>query len=207
MRGISSDPRVRTWVAERRADGWKRDRIVAASKAGTDGWPIPGESMSNGTFSIIKAALEAAKGEPLEPPTRPARRAGRRQRELQQALKDAEQGGKRNKLIRQQMALQKATGLLEVMDVSDIDFDDRGVVGDTMRRIHDDLAEHQIWLDYQFEQVRARMDDAVKLATIQALREGTAGRTEAEIATMERLAERMQRKLDARLARRSNGSQ
>lgn len=207
MRGISTDPRVRRWVAERRAAGWKRDRIVAASKAGTDGWPIPGESVSNGTFSMIKAALDAARGESLEPPTRPARRAGRRQRELQRALKAADQGGKRNKLIKQEMALQKATALLEVMDVADIDFDDKGVVGNTMRRIHDDLAEHQIWLDYQFERVRARMDDAAKLATIRALEEGTAGRTEAEIATMERLAERMQRKLDARLAQRSNGSQ
>jgi hypothetical protein len=198
---------VRHWVAERQAAGWKRARIVAAAKAGTDGWPIPGESLSLGTVTLIAAALSAAKGEPLEPPTvRPTRRAGKRQRELQAALKEAEQGGKRNKLIRQQMALQRATGLLETMDVADVEFDDRGVVSDTMRRIHEDLAEHQIWVDYQFEQVRTRMDDAAKLSVIRQLEQGTAGRTPAELATMERLRDKMQRKLDARIANRSNAT-
>src|SRR4051794_23524614 len=139
MRNIARDPHVQMWVAARQADGWKRDRIVAASKAGTDGWPLPGESLSNGTFSVINHGLAMAKAEPLEPPTRrPRRRSGKRTRELREEAKLAV-GVQQNKLVKLQMDLQKATNVLELTDVESIVFDNAGVTSDTMRRLHEDL--------------------------------------------------------------------
>ena len=81
--------------------------------------------------------------------------------------------------------------------------DNSAVMGDAMRRLHEDLADLQTWLDYVFEHVRAHMDDAAKLDVIRRLREDTAGRTEAEIATANRLADHLERKIHARLMRRS----
>jgi hypothetical protein len=58
-RSLSHDPAVVRWVRERTVEGWTRDRIVAASKAGTDGWPVEGESLSNGGMTEVRAALAA----------------------------------------------------------------------------------------------------------------------------------------------------
>lgn len=206
MRGITSDPRAIAFVARLQAKGYKRDRIVAASKAGTDGWPIEGESLSNGGMTTIYARLDAASKESLKPPTRPAKRANKRIEALRELEKEAERAGKRTDLIRFQMNLQKATARLEVMDLATFEFDDKNVMSVAMRRIHNDMTDLQIWLDYQFENARVRMDDNAKLAVIRHLEEGKAGRTEAELATMERLRERMERKLLARLAARGNGT-
>lgn len=193
------------WVAERQALGWKRDQIVAASKAGSDGWPLPDGALSNGTLGVIFHGLAMARAEPLEPPKRPKSRAGKRLRELRDQQK-ADAAGKQSKLIKLQMDLQRATNVLELTDIESIEFDDAGIVNDTMRRLHEDLSDLQVWLDYVFEHVRARMDDSAKLEVIRRLREDTAGRTEQELATAERLAERLERKLHAKLMRSTNGT-
>ena len=202
MRNIAKDPHVQMWVAARQRDGWKRDRIVAASKSGSDGWPLPGESLSNGTFSVINHGLAMAAGESLEPPARPRKRSGKRMRDLREQQKSFAEGDARHRLVKLQMDLQKTTNLLELTDVEKIVRDNSAVMGDAMRRLHEDLADLQTWLDYVFEHVRAHMDDAAKLDVIRRLREDTAGRTEAEIATANRLADHLERKIHARLMRR-----
>jgi len=57
---LADDPYVIEWVREQwRKNGWTRDEMVAASKAGTDGWPFPKMSLSNGSVSAIFRAIEA----------------------------------------------------------------------------------------------------------------------------------------------------
>lgn len=56
---LDQNAEVVAWVKRQRERGFNRDAIVTASKAGSDGWPLPGVALSNGTFSKVTRAIES----------------------------------------------------------------------------------------------------------------------------------------------------
>ena len=93
------------------------------------------------------------------------------------------------------------TSLLESINVGAEAVAENGNVADVVGTMLDDLLELQIWMDHTLSQSSAYLDHAKKLAKIRQIREETAGRTPAEIATARRLADKLERRLDHQLER------
>jgi hypothetical protein len=193
---LSEDPAVIEWVAQRRRKGAPSKQIVADSKACRHKWPAPGHALSDGSCAAVYAVLADRERVGRDPEPRPRKRSGRRLREIQ-AARGAGLAG----LIDVQYRIMQMTSLLESIDVGAEAAMEKGNVADVVATMVDDLLELQIWMDHTLSHCSAYLDYAHKLAKIRQLREETAGRTPAEIATARRLADRLERRLDHQLER------
>lgn len=191
-RGLSHNPVVVAWVRDRLADGWDRDQIVAASKANTDDWPLAKKSLSNGTVSEVRAVIAAQEAADTPPPA-PPKQAGRRLR----ALHAQKRAGDDSDLNEASRRLMQAVGVVEGMNL--IEYGIGNADQDTIERIHEELTILATWLDGSLAVVGAHMDDLHIRERIRKLREDTNGRTPAEIETAQRLADRLERKLQRTL--------
>jgi hypothetical protein len=195
MRTLAQDPAVIEWVANRRRDGATSKEIVADSKAGNHNWPIRDAALSDGSCASVFAVLADRERVGRAPEPRPRKTANKRMREIAGARRAGLAG-----LIDVQHRLVQATSLLESIDVGQEASLEEGNVASVVAELVDDLLEHQVWIDHTISQCGAYLDHAKKLAKIRQLREETAGRTAAEIATAHRLADKLERQLDRQLA-------
>jgi hypothetical protein len=193
---LSEDLAVIEWVAQRRRKGATSKEIVADSKAGRHNWPAPGQSLSDGSCAAVYAVLVDRERVGRDPEPRPRKRSGKRMREIQGARRAGLSG-----LIDVQFRIVQMTSLLESIDVGAEAAMENGNVADIVATVLDDLLELQIWMDHTLSQCSAYLDHAGKLAKIRHMREETAGRTPAEIATARRLADKLERQLDHQLER------
>jgi hypothetical protein len=104
-------------------------------------------------------------------------------------------------LIDVQYRIVEMTSLLESINVGAEVASENGHVAAVVATVLDDLLELQIWMDHTLSQCGAYLSHAQKLGKIRQLREETAGRTPAEIATARRLADKLERQLDHQLER------
>jgi hypothetical protein len=192
---LSEDLAVIEWVAQRRRAGALAKEIVADSKAGRHNWPAPGESLSDGSCAAVYSVLADRDRVGRNPEPRPRKRAGKRLREIQAARRAGAEG-----VIDVQYRIVQMTSLLESIDVGREVAAEDGDVASVVATILDDLFELQIWMDHTLSQCGAYLDHARTIAKIRQLREDTAGRTPAEVATAGRLADRLERRLDRELA-------
>jgi hypothetical protein len=194
---LAQEPAVIEWFGMLKAEGMTRDEIVRASQEKTHSWPGGDMRLSNGSAVAIIAVLKDRERRPIvgelkKPPKRP-KRGGRRMREIRERKK---QGGV-SKLIDVQYRIVQLTNQLESIEIEDYELDD--VTQEALKGIYDDLSELQTWMDMALASVERRMEDANLITKIKHLREGTTGRTEEEIRTARRLADRLQRRLEAKL--------
>jgi hypothetical protein len=191
---VTHDADVLEWTRNKIRRGWTRNRIVAASKSGEEGWPAywP-EGLSNGTLSSIRAAIDHVEQyERLSPRKRRPKYSGRRLRELAEqrkregypALVDVQ------RRVNQAMALVDTIDVLPYLDDEDDEF--------VLREMHEDVAELASWADHVIALTSARLTDAEKRETIRKLR-NVSGRTETEARAFLRRADKLEAKLDARL--------
>jgi hypothetical protein len=191
---LAHQPAVIEWVAMRRREGAKAKEIVADSKAGARNWPVPEQSLSDGTLTAVYAVLDDRERVGRAPEPRPQKRAGKRLRAIQESRRAGLEG-----LIDVQYQVVRQTSLLESINVGAEAAAEDGNRADIVAALLDDLLELQIWIDHTLSQSSAYLDHAQKLAKIRQLREETAGRTKAEIATAHRLADKLELKLDRQL--------
>ena len=197
---LAQEPTVIEWVAKRRRQGVASKQIVADSKACAHNWPMPGHALSDGSCAAVYAVLADRERVGRAPEPRPRRRAGNRVRELRRAQQDGLSG-----LIDVQYRIAQMTSLLESINVGSEAAREERDRAEVVAAVVDDLFELQVWMDHTVSQCSAYLDHAQKLAKIRRLREETAGRTQAEIATAHRLADKLERQLDHQLAA-GNGS-
>lgn len=192
---LSEDLAVIEWVAHRRRAGATSKEIVADSKAGRHNWPAPEHSLSDGSCAAVFAVLADRERVGREPEPRPRKRANKRLREIQASRRAGLSG-----MIDVQYRIVQMTSLLESINVADEVVARDGPIAEVVTTVLDDLLELQIWIDHTLSQSSAYLDHAQKLAKIRRLREETAGRTPAEIATSRRLADKLERRLEHTLS-------
>lgn len=192
---LAQEPAVIEWVAKRRRQGAASKQIVADSKACTHNWPAPGHALSDGSCAAVYAVLVDRERVGREPEPRPRKRAGNRIRQIRTAQLAGLTG-----LIDVQFRIAQMTSLLESINVGDEAATEDGNRAEVVATLLDDLFELQVWMDHTVSQCSAYLDHAQKLAKIRRLRDETAGRTPAEIATAQRLADKLERRLDHQLA-------
>jgi hypothetical protein len=184
-------------VVERILDGWVRERIVGASKAGTDGWPVPGRALTNGGFTEVRAALAAL--EHLENDAiKPKKKGSRTGRRLYQ-LSEQKRAGRGGDLFDLQYKLVKMTRELGLYSREDleVELDDDGVTAETISEVFDDLNELEMQVGMLRAFAQTRLDDVQVLTKIYALRK-TSGCTEPERQARLAAADRLQRRLNNR---------
>jgi hypothetical protein len=195
---LAQEPAVIEWVAKRRRQGATSKQIVADSKAGTHNWPAPGHSLSDGSCTAVYAVLVDRERVGRLPEPRPRKRAGKRLREIHAAQRAGLKG-----LIEVQYRIVQMTSLLESINVGAEAAVEDGNRAEVVASLLDDLFELQVWMDHTVSHCSAYLEHAQKLAKIRRLREETAGRTPAEVATAHRLADKLERQLDRQLAQGS----
>lgn len=193
---ITHDARVIEWVWEKTDDGWNRDEIVAASKAGTDGWPLRGESLSNGAVTECNSVivhLKRLNARPVPAGQRP-KPAG----PLKKVRKEAT--GNYGHLLDTQIWMREMTNRISRFNVErlDIDSKDEAVVF-TLEDYYDDLIDHGVWVDRTTTSIQARMSDVKVRERIKNLR-NTKGFEPPEIPARLAKADELERKLENKLA-------
>ncbi len=192
---LAQEPAVIEWVAKRRRQGAPSKQIVADSKECAHNWPAPGHALSDGSCAAVYAVLADRERVGREPEPRPRKRAGNRIREIRKAQQTGLTG-----LIDVQFRIAQMTSLLESINVGQEAAREEGDRAEVVAALLDDLFELQVWMDHTVSQSSAYLEHAQKLAKIRRLREETAGRTQAEIATAHRLADKLERQMDHQLA-------
>lgn len=200
--GLAHDEAVITWMTDRMAEGMPRHEVVAASKAGEYGWPLAdtdgGRGLNHGTYESVRAVVadRERNNTQSEAPHR-RRTAGKRKAQIHAERRN----GNDTDIIMAQLQMVKMTGILESMDLAELFLDDKGVTEDTLRRIFDDLADLQSWMEYSQYVISSRMDEISVRAKIASLRTKTVanGCTPHEEGSARRLADKLEGRLDNRL--------
>jgi hypothetical protein len=193
---VSHDPAVIQWVRERYDEKWTRDDMVTASVNKTDGWPRPDAELTNGGVSEVRAAIKAIErieqeqaGEQPEVVRRPP--SGKLLRELRARRK----AGDTSILIDVRMMTTQLADQLSFIDLPSYDHQS-DVVTWELEYIYEALIELQVWMDITTTFVQSHLKDTAVRAKIKHMRENTSGRTEHEIMIANKLADRLERKLD-----------
>jgi hypothetical protein len=197
---ISHDPRVIDWVRGRYDAGWTREQIVAASVAGTGGWPLPGEVLSNGTVSECRAVIrerERVEAEGKPPVGFKGVSGGRRIREIREIQKR----GNRNVLYDVRLNLAKLIAATEIHDISNYADEVDELVTSELSNILDELIWFQVWMDRTTSFILGRADESDAREKIRHLREDQAGFEPAECERRNEVADKLERRLNNRLAK------
>jgi Protein of unknown function (DUF3102) len=161
-----TDPEVMSWVAARRAERWDSKRIVAASKAKTDGWPSD-KSLSNGSCTTVFAVLDAVAGQPVAPTKKKGPTVGgkRRRKVWEDIRKDGatELREMQVKIAEAVMALEHYV-LPEDIGLSEEEQDD-------ITDLFNDLTTLLQWTERAMIATTANMDDLSKRRTIRKLQD------------------------------------
>ena len=190
--GLSHYPAVIAFVRDRIREGWDRNRIVAASKANTHGWPLPGEALSNGGVSECRAVIAALEQVGVEP-GRDTDEGERRERNVQREKREA-------KIARNQAAIdllklrERVNGVVRVLETTDFDadFDLTEVSIDALMELTDDLLATIDWCERALPTIKARLGKVPVLELIEKL-ENVHGRSPVEAAPFLKRAARLRR--------------
>lgn len=179
------DREIIEWVRARARAGWDREQTVAASKAGTDGWPRPGKELSNGSYGEVMAAIWGAEMLHLPPSSA----------ERWHSVREAKRRGKNRSLYDVRNMLMEAIAALEMVEAHAFDVapNEKWMLVDVVW----DLNACARWLDRVVPQVGAHMEVAQKMETIAKLRARTVanGATAPEEATARAMADKLEAKL------------
>jgi hypothetical protein len=139
--------------------------------------------------------LRKPSGKPKQPsaPKQKPRESGKRLRSLHAKRR----AGDTSNLMNMRLRVQQVVSTLEAVDLPTYGVEDAD--RETITEIHDELALLATWLDQSLGVLADCMDDLQKMELIRKLREDTNGRTDAEVATALRLAEKLQRKLGSKI--------
>ena len=194
---LSHDAAVYDWVRRKMRQGWLREQIVAASKAGSDGWPVPGQALSNGSFGEVVAAIahvertvEAAGRRALWEGPSPSARL----REVKGQLK-----ANSNELLRMQARAGELVYILHSMNVEDYDLDEVSLLA--LTSLYEDLVVLGEWWHRSLASVQARLGDERVERVLEALDAKTVenGASEAEAESAAAMAKRIRSQRDRRL--------
>jgi hypothetical protein len=190
--GLWENEDVVSWVRKRKKAGKTRDDLVAESKAGVGGWPMNGKHLPQNAADTCIALIKDRDKRP-KPKKEPT--TGQRLHDVyakrRKAGDELDSG-----LWQARIDILKMVGYLE-----SVDFEKHGVRKadqDTVTDLYEELTVLASWLDQSLDVVALHMDQLHKRETIRKLREGTKGRTEAEIATALRLAEKLEQRLESK---------
>ena len=221
--GPSGDPAVIEWVWDKTDQGWKREEVVAAAKAGTDGWPLPdaprqpnGEHVfSNGTWSECQAVITHLKRVGMRPTPWPREpQAKVKLRKVEAEIKtvskplieehdewrytgipiDTPEAGPRIDLLHMRRHLLGVTDLLETRDFSRLHIDSKAAM-EMIQDIVYELESLLSWGDRIHTFLQAHLDYYRQLEQVKHMRENTAGRTAPEIQASHKLANLKESKL------------
>jgi hypothetical protein len=187
----SEDPHVIKWVKDKREQGWTRDRIVQASKAGTDGWPRPNRSLSDGSASLILARIKSGNTAPSKSGIKATIKTA----------KDAEKNGKPMGegylgLMKARRVILELTLELQRLDVRQFGNDDY-IANLDIDTIYEELVDMGYWFELHVGWFQARAKDKTVRDKIKALRMKTVenGCEPPEAAAAEIMADKLERKL------------
>jgi len=128
-----------------------------------------------------------------DPPKRKPSEAAKRLRYLHAKRR----AGDTSNLMNMRLRVQQVVSTLEAVDLPTYGVE--GADRETITEIHDELSLLAVWLEQSLNVIAERMDDLQMMERIRRLREDTNGRTDAEIATGRRLADKLQQKLNAKI--------
>jgi Protein of unknown function (DUF3102) len=134
-----------------------------------------------------RAIRQPRKSKPALEPKRKPREAGKRLRALH-----AQKREKDSNLLIARVDIVKMVGILEAVDLPGLGFGD--AEDETVEEIHAELSILFNWLDRSLTVATARLSDQQRVEKIRKLREAIEGRTPEEIATANRLADKLERK-------------
>lgn len=202
--GRNSLPRredVQDWVRTLLRKGWIRERIVAASEAGTDGWPVPGEALSNGTWGEVCTAIEAVEREQEKQAAAQKKPPGKswngttpsgRQKALRAEKKQTQQRDALD-LMELQLDVNRCAADIRVVDVDDFDYTEFMVLK-CANSLYDDLISLSEWIDRTQRKLNQRLTTIQVREKIAKLRE-VRGREPEEAETYLKLADELERRL------------
>ena len=191
---LSHGPDVVDWTRGQIVAGRNRDQIVADSKAGRNGWPVPGRALSNGGFTEVRAAIAAIEHMEGNGATPPAKRVPSRSR---RRLNELAPQRSEAVLIDSAFRIARYPRELEAIDIA-IELDDDGVTAEVFKDVVDDVLHLEYWVQRTIAAVLSRLDDAATIAKILALRR-TNGCPPAEAEARHAAADRLQAGLNRRL--------
>lgn len=203
---VSQDPKVLRWTRAKIRQGWDRDRIVAASKDNTDGWPLPGKHLTNGGVSEIRTAI--AHVERVEDERKAAaKRKDKSPQARMRELKAQRKNGSDDLLELQGLMVDLVHALVPVSRLTDsvaaIEYEKFNDLNDyTAERLTDLYADMVMlgeWWQRVIGPVQARIKDGDVRRKIKVLRDPS-GRTEPEYDTSCKIADILESKLQNRLA-------
>jgi hypothetical protein len=162
---LSRVPAVQEWVRDRSRAGWDREKIVAASKARSDGWPaaavmdagLEEKVLSNGSYGEVCTAIvavERALG--TEAPMQPKKQkkeSGKPLRELYTKRKSGDADLYHDVMI----PIMEAVRALESYDLPDLNWSE--TTQGTVVRIFDYLNILDKWTETSLATTMAHMDD------------------------------------------------
>lgn len=187
--GLSHYPAVIAFVRDRIRDGWDRNQIVAASKANTHGWPLPGEALSNGGVSECRAVIAALEQAGVAP-NRDADEGERRERRSKREAKAA-----RNEHLVDLLKLQERLGsVVRFLETTDFhaEYELSDIAVDALVALADDLVATIDWCQRALPVVQARAGTAKIQELIDKL-ESVNGRGPEEAAPYLRRAQLLRR--------------
>lgn len=191
VRGLAHNPEVLTWVRELTRKDVSSKRIVAMSAAGEHGWPVPGESLSDGSLAACRAAIYHLEMHnvrfPLAPDfrQRPKSQTGSKLRELNELRRRDD-----SLLLTARTDISKATQRLEMVDF--LEWGLRDADPETTASIYEELTILSAWVETSLGVVAREITDLKKLELIRKLRD-TTGRTPEEARAFARHADRLER--------------
>lgn len=191
---ISHRPDVVEWVRKLTRRGWTVDEIVSASKEGANGWPGNGKVLSNGGMSEIRAVIahnEARERRQIEKIKTPDARL----RQIQKAKPQASA-----EFFHLYHALSTAIYQLAEIRPAELDEED-DLTLDTRLMLDDELGLLMEWAELRMIENTAVLGDMPLVKRIEALRAKTVenNATPAEAEAAANLADKLERKLEARL--------
>jgi hypothetical protein len=205
---LSHNAAVINWVRERYRDGWDREQIVSASKAGTDDWPVPDDHLSNGTMSECRAVIAHMErmgaswpltGDALPRGTgRKSSMTGKRLHEVGAKRSQARRAGDPGVFWDTCYEITKLSSLLQSLEVEHLELDEYSL--DTVSDLLEDMLFLQDWMDRTIMAVQARLGEQALVSKVAALRLKTVenGCTPDEEASAKRAADRLEAKINAR---------
>ena len=195
---LAYDDEVIQWVRARVRRGTTREEMMAASKAGTDGWPRPGRTLSSerdiGEIRIAIYYTELAEHLAHDAKLRKAKTPEARMRALRAMSPPTSEA-----LFKLSGHISELVYLLDSIDVERYDLDNLAV--HSLLRLHEDLMYLGEWWSGSLRAVQARLDEVPTVEKIAKLREVTVanGATPGEQANAEAFMARLQRGLDNKL--------
>lgn len=201
--GVSlwEDETVLAWVARRMKAGAKRDDLSRESKAGEHGWPLDGQHLPQNAADRAIAIVKDRQQRPATAaePKRAKRAANwngktnpTRKREIQAEKKK----GNYADLLALLVDMNRACASIESYQPQEFDLDAATI--DLIDSFHDDLISLAAWCDRALAATQGWLEDGEVRRKIAALRD-TTGRDPEEAASYNRLADKLERKLEARL--------